>query len=301
MYDAIIVGAGPAGLTAALYTGRKKMKTLIISSDLGGQVNLTEHIENYPGVNPQPGFQLIQKFEENAKSFGAEFFFGKVTKIEKKDKIFYITTNKKTYQSKTLILAFGRVSRKLGISGEEKFFGKGISTCAICDAPFFKDKTVAVIGGGNSALDAALELTKFTKKIYLIHRREEFRGDELVLDKVRQNKKIEPILNSIPLEIKGNDFIQAILIKNLKTKDQKEIPLNGIFLEIGYEVDNHLVKDLVKTNKKNEIIIDNKCQTSQPGIFAAGDVTDTPFKQVVIAAGEGAKAALQAHEYFLNH
>jgi thioredoxin reductase (NADPH) len=298
VYDTIIVGAGPAGLTAAIFTCRRRMTTLVISTDVGGQTNLSSKIENYPGVDSMPGYKLMEIFFRQAKGFGTEFVTGRVTKIKRSGKAFKaVLSNGNEYRGRTIILAFGKTPRTLEVPGEDKFMGKGIFTCATCDAPLFEDKTVAVIGGGNSALDATLLLDKIAKKIYLIHRRDEFRGDEILVERARKSKKIEFVLNSVVTEFKGDKFLKSIVVKNKVTNKEKEIKVDGVFLEIGYVVKSDFVKDLVKLNEYNEIIVDERCKTSCDGIFAAGDVTNTPFKQTIVAAGEGAKAGLQAYIY----
>ena len=298
-YDVIIIGAGAAGLTAAIYTCRKKLSTLVLSVDIGGQTSLTNHIENYPGVDACPGPDLMNKFKQQAERFGAEVILDRVTKVDKNKNIFTITTaNNKTFETRALILTFGKVHRSLNIPGEAKFLGRGVSTCVTCDAPLFKNKIVAVIGGGNSAVEGAVELAEIgAKQVYLIHRRTEFRADEITVDKARSNKKIELVLNHVPTEIKGDKFVTNIVVQELTSKRIREIQVNGIFIEIGYEVDTGIVKHLVKLTDKNEIVTDNHCKTTDPAIFAAGDVTTTPYKQTVISAGEGAVAALSAHRY----
>lgn len=300
LYDTIIIGAGAAGLTAAIYTCRKKMSTLVLSSDIGGQTNLTNHIENYPGVDACPGPDLMKKFEEQAKLFGAEIILSKATKIEKKKDEFIVFAGDNTYETKTLILAFGKVHKSLNIPGEEKFFGRGVSTCATCDAPLFKNKIAAVIGGGNAAVEAALELSAIAKKVYLVHRRDKFRADEISVEKVRSDRKIELVLSNIPFEIKGDKFVKSLIVQNANTKEQKELLVDGVFVEIGYELDTGIVKHLVKLTDKNEIITDRAGKTSDSAIFAAGDVSITPFKQTVISAGEGAVAALSCHRYLTS-
>nr|MBA4404968.1 thioredoxin-disulfide reductase [Nanoarchaeum sp.] len=295
-YDVIIIGAGAAGLTAAIYTCRKKLKTAIITLDIGGQTMLTNHIENYPGFDLIPGPELMSKFEQQASKFGAEMIMGEVELIKKKKIGFTVELkNKETYDTKTIILAFGKTARRMNIPGEDKFFGRGVSTCATCDAPFYKEKTVAVIGGGNSALEAAELLTQFAKKVYLIHRRNEFRADEVTIEKIKKMKKIEILLNWLPEEVKGDKFVESFTIKN--AKDEKTLKVDGVFVEIGYELKTDWLKSLVNLTDSGEIKIDERCRTSQAGIFAAGDVTTVPFKQTVISAGEGAKAGLESYKY----
>ena len=298
-YDILIVGGGAAGLTAAIYTCRKKLRTGVISMDIGGQTNLTNHIENYPGVDPMPGPQLMKKFEENAKSFGAEIIFGKVIKVDKLENNHFVIAlaNEEVYECEALILAYGKVPKSLGIPGEEKFFGRGVSTCATCDAPLYKNKIAAVIGGGNSALEAVEELARIAKKVYLIHRRDAFRADEVTVEKVKKMQNVEFVLNSVSKEIKGEKFVKSIIVENLLNKELKEFEVNGVFTEIGYVVDTEMVKHLVKRNEKNEIITDERTNTSCNGLFACGDITQVAYKQTVISAGEGAKAGLESYRY----
>ncbi len=298
-YDVVIVGAGAAGMTAAIYTCRKKLKTAIISVDIGGQMNLTTYIENYPGVKPMAGAELVQRFRKSALSFGAEFITGKVVKVEKEGNGFKLTlSNNDVYSAKAVILAFGTVPRELGIPGEAKFLGRGLSTCATCDAPLYRNKVVAVIGGGNSAVEGALELVRAgARQVYVVHRRKEFRGDEVSVEKMKKEKVITITTPYVPVEIVGDKFVIGLRIRNVETNEEKLLAVNGVFKEIGYVVDVSAVKDLVKTNEKNEIIIDQNNNTSVPGIFAAGDATTVPYKQAVISAGEGAKAALECYKY----
>ena len=305
-YDVIVIGGGAAGLTAAIYSCRKKLKTLIITVDIGGQTLLTNHIENYPGYyNDTPGYpsgpKLMQTFEEQAKLFGAGLIFGKANKLEKTDKGFRLSlTNGEQYECRALILAYGKVPRSLGIPGEDKFLGRGVSTCATCDSPLFKNKIAAVVGGGNSAIEAAELLTKFATNVYVIHRRDAFRADEITLDKVKANPKVEFILNSVPVEIKGDKFVRSVVVENINTKEKREIEANGMFVEIGYIIETDFVKEFVTLNKSNEIVVNNLKETGYPGIFAAGDLTDVPYKQTVISAGEGAIAALSAYNYLMK-
>ena len=298
MYDVIIVGAGPAGLTAAIYTSRRNLKTLVLSKGLSDQVAETPHIENYPGFLKIEGFKLIQKFEEQVRDFDVEIIFEEVVKIAPKKKSFVVkTVGKKSYEGKSVILAFGKIPRTLNIPGEKEFTGKGVSYCATCDAPLYRNKIVAVIGGGNAALDAALLLSKMVKKVYLVHRRDEFRGFEAEVDKVKKRKNIELVLSHIVVKFKGNKVIKSMIVESKKTSGRKELKVDGVFVEIGSEVKTDFVKDLVKLDKNGYIIVNANCETSRPGVFAAGDVDNTPFKQIIVAAGEGAKAGLHAYNY----
>ena len=298
MYDVIIIGGGAAGMAAAVYTCRKKLKTVIITIDIGGQTNLTAHIENYPGVDTQHGYSLMKKFKEQAIKAGSELINGKAVKVEKIDKNFkVILSNNQEYETKAIILALGKVPNTLGIHGEEKFIGKGVTITSAFDAINYKNKEVAVVGGGNSALEATLDLSEYAKKVYLIHRRDKLRGDEVTVDKLKQKNNVEFVLNHVPIEISGNEYPELLKIENIENKEPKEIKISSVFVEIGLRVDSTLVKHLVKTNEKNEVITDERCQTSQPGIFAAGDITQTPYKQTIVSAGEGVKAALEVHKY----
>jgi thioredoxin reductase (NADPH) len=298
MYDVIIVGAGAAGLSAAIYAARRKLNTLVISMDKGGQTLLTSKIENYPGFYNQSGANLMKIFEKQALDLNIKIILGKVININKINNQFKVElSDKEVYESKSIILTYGKVPSQLNIPGENKFYGKGIHIYAIYDASLFKDKTVAVIGGGNSALDSALILSNYAKKIYLIHRRNEFREEQVLIDRIKKLKNIEIIFEHIPVEFKGDKNLNSLVIKNINNNELKEIGINGCFIEIGYVNKTDFVKDLVDVNEKNEIVIDINCQTKTKGLFAAGDVTIVPYKQTIIAAGEGCKAALSCYNY----
>jgi thioredoxin reductase (NADPH) len=303
-YDLIIVGGGPAGLTAAIYAGRRNLKTLLITITIGGQVLEAEKIENYPGFLGIKGLKLMQRFQKQAIKSGVEIVLDEVKEIKEIEGGYTVKTNTKEYSAKAIILAFGRTPRSLNVPGEEKFRGKGVSYCATCDMPLFKNKTIAVVGGGNAALEAALYGSKIAKKVYLIHRRDEFRGFESFVEKVKRKENVELVLSSVVTEIKGEDSVRAIVVQDLKTNQLKELQVDGVFIEIGSEVKTDLIKNLVKLDENNQVVITNNCETFypdrneiRPGIFAAGDITSTPFKQIVTAAGEGCKAALQAYNY----
>jgi thioredoxin reductase (NADPH) len=303
-YDVVIIGAGPAGLTAGIYASRRALKALIISQDIGGQVVTTTWIENYPGFTKIKAVELIDRFVEHVRHFGVEIKSATVTEIREENKQYVVKTGKEEYRCKAVVLAFGKSPRTLDVPGEKEFTGKGISYCTICDGALFKNKIIAIVGGGNSALEGALFLSGISSKVYLIHRRDEFRGFESSVEKVKKKKNVEFILNSVISEFKGDKFLKTITVENINTHEKKEMKIDGVFIEIGSEVKTDLIKDLVKIDENKHVVINHNCETFypnsdkiRPGIFAAGDVTFTPFKQIVISAGEGAKASLQAYNY----
>lgn len=296
MFDTIIIGSGPAGITAGIYAVRREMKALVIGKEPGGQVIWASEVENYPGFKKINNIELITKWNDHAKGLGVEFRTEEIQRIEKSNNGFILYASKEKYETKTVIIAMGLVPRRLAIPGEEEFIGKGISYCANCDSPFYRDKQVAVVGGGNAALDAAEILSKIAKQVYLIHRREDFRGFEALVDEVKSKKNIELVLNSEPKEIIGNERVSAIKVIN-KNKQEQEIKIDGVFIEIGRIAHTDLVADLVERTKQNQIIVDDKCHTKTLGLFAAGDVTTTPYKQITIAMGQGTIAALAAYEF----
>ena len=304
-YDVLVVGGASAGLTAAMYASRQGLKTLVITKDIGGQALLTNAIENYPPFEHIGGFELMQKFEQQARNFGAEFAYEEVLSItEHKDGdggfIVKTNNNDKQYSGYTLILAFGKTPRDLNVKGEKELSGRGVSYCAVCDGPFFKNKKVAIVGAGDPALEAALYLKELASQLYIIHRTDKPVGSEESID-LLQNKdnsnKISFISNSIVEAINGNSKVESLTLYDSKTKYESKLDVDGIFIEMGYVARTDIVKDLVKLNGSKEIIIDKYCSTSSKGIFAAGDVTDVPYKQAIISAGQGAIAALSAYNY----
>ncbi len=306
-YDATIIGAGAAGMSAAIYTQRKKLKTLVVSVDVGGQTNLTNHIENYPGYfTDTPGYpsgpMLMKIFQQQMLAVGAKIVSGKVATLERHgdgtDARFTVTlTSGTVYRSRVIILAYGKVPKELGIPGERKFIGNGVSNSTLFDAEKFKGMPVAVIGGGNSGLEGALLCAQYANKVYLVHRRDEFRGDPVTADKVRANDKIELVLSYVPVEVKGNAAVEHLVVENVNDHSKRELAVNGIFVNVGYVVDTEFVKDFVERNDQKEIIVDDHCVTKTPGLFAAGDITSVPYKQTVVSAGMGATAALEAYNY----
>ncbi|QER42636.1 thioredoxin-disulfide reductase [Thermodesulfobacterium sp. TA1] len=306
VYDLIIVGGGPAGLTSYLYAQRGLLNTLLVEKNfLGGQVVLTDQIENYPGF-PEgiSGFELIEKMVKQVEKLGLNLVQKEVVKIEKienQNLIFKIWFSDGTYTlSYAVILALGASPKRLGIPGEKEFIGKGVSFCATCDGPFFKDEVIAVVGGGDSALKEALTLTKFVKKVFLIHRRDKFRAEPYLQKLVLQNPKIEILWNSTVEAIEGNQKVEKIKVLNKLTGEKIFLEVAGIFIFIGYEPNTFWLKGLVEVDPEGFILTDKAMQTSQQGVFACGDCVSKPFRQIIIACGEGALAALSAKEYIAH-
>src|SRR3989344_6107585 len=301
-YDVIVIGGGAAGLTAAIFTSRRKLRTLVVSIDTGGQTNLTNKISNYPGFLEKSGPKLMGIFKKQAESTGTEFVNGRFSKMDKKgegkDKKFIVhLTNGESYSCRVLILAYGKVPRALGIPGEEKFVGRGVSVSAVQDAPLYAGKCVAVIGGGDSALESAELLAELCSKVYLVHRRQEFRAEEITVERVRQKKNVQFVLDSVPLEVIGDEKVEKLVIEHVVSKDRAELAVDGVFIDIGFVTDTSAVKDFVKTNEAGEVVVKAFCATSCQGAFAAGDITNIPYKQTIVAAGNGATAGLSAYSY----
>ncbi len=299
VWDTLIVGAGPAGLAAGIYAGRSQLKTLILDRMPGGQLLITEEIENYPGFHEGiTGFELSEKFRQHAEKFGAKIENGHtVTEVTLDGEIFVVKTDYGEFKGRTLIWAAGSNPRKLGVPGEAEFVGRGVSYCAVCDGAFFKDRVVAVVGGGDSALEEALYLTKFAKKVYLIHRRDKFRAVKIIQDRVKRNEKIEPVLNKVVVSINGKDFVESLTLEDTKTGEKVELPVDGVFIFIGNEPNVSPVIHLVDTDPSGFILTDEEMRTKTPGLFAAGDVRSKPLKQVITAASDGAVAAMSATRY----
>ena len=301
-FDCIILGAGPAGLSSALYCARSGLKTALIDiSAVGGApVNYCE-IENYLGFNKIQGFELCEKFESHVSEFNIEKFeYEEIQSIDLISPIKKVTTLNGEFCAKTVIIATGARNKKLNVKGEIENIGRGVSYCAVCDGAFYKDKSVAVVGGGNSALEEALYLTKFVKKVYLIHRREEFRAEKIVQDKVRENKKIELVLNSTVQEILADSKVKSVVVKNLKTEKISEIKIDGIFPYIGLEPNIEMFSAQLKLDEQGFIITDNTMRTNIDGVFAIGDVRNTPLRQVITAVSDGAIAGVEAAKYLMN-
>ncbi|MFH1451333.1 MAG: FAD-dependent oxidoreductase [bacterium] len=299
IYDLIIIGGGPAGITAGIYAARKKVKTLLLTSDFVGQTGKALHVENYPGFKSISGSELIQKFAEHLRQFEIEIKEQEAAKVKKTDQGFEIMTkNNDFFEAKAIIVASGRSPRMLNVVGEEEFIGRGVSYCPLCDAAFFKDKRVVVVGGGNSGFGAALELLKYARKAFIFEFAPQVRADEIIQEQAKATGKIEVFLNVQLKEIKGRGKVESVVYRNHAEKKEYEMPVEGVFVEIGSVPASNLVKNLVDFSATGEIKVDaGTCQTRTPGVFAAGDITDVKHKQIIIAAAEGAKAALSAYEY----
>jgi alkyl hydroperoxide reductase subunit F len=298
MYEIIIVGGGPAGMSASVYAARKRLNTLIITSDIGGQVNWTSGVENYLGYQFIEGADLIGKFQKQVNQFPIDQKIGvKVSQIKKIDGGFeVISESGEIFQGKVVVLASGKRPRLLNVEGEKELTGRGVTYCATCDGPVFAGQKVAVIGGGNSAIEAALDMVKVAEHVDMVSVTP-LTGDPIMIEKLADAKNLTIYANYQTEKILGQGLTEGIIIKEIKTGDTKQLDDTGIFVEIGLEPNSDMVKDLLKLNEYGEVPINIACETEIPGFFAAGDVTIVPEKQIVIAAGEGAKAALQAHRY----
>ncbi|MBI5399940.1 FAD-dependent oxidoreductase [Candidatus Saganbacteria bacterium] len=300
MKDLIIIGAGPAGITAAVYAARKRLDFTVITRDIGGQTNWAGDVENYTGYQYIPGPELAMKFREHLAKFSFDLKDGEdVVKIEQIPDGFKVTTkNNAAIATKTIIVASGKRPKLLGAPGEGKFKNKGLTYCATCEGPLFANKVVAVAGGGNSALDAVLQLIRFAAKVYLINAAAELSGDIVMQEKIRASSKVAIINNAQITQICGDKFVSSI--KLTASGQPQEMTVEGVFVEIGL-IPNSAIIDFVAKNADGEIIIDCAARTSVPGVFAAGDVTNVPEKQIVVAAGEGAKATLAVFRYLATH
>jgi thioredoxin reductase (NADPH) len=298
--DLIIIGGGPAGLTAGIYAGRAKLKTLLFTgSPPAGQLMLSEVIDDFPGFPEKlSGIELLQKITAQVKKFGIETIEKNVTSVNFQKRPFVIKTNDgNEYLSKSVIIATGASNKWLGLGKEKELIGRGVSVCAVCDGFFFKDKIVAVIGGGDSAMENAITLTKYAQKVFIIHRKDKFRAAKGLQEEVLNNPKIEIIWNTIITEIKGDKVLEGVILENVNTKETKLLNLNGIFLSIGYKPATDIVKGQLELNEDGSIKITDNTKTSIDGVFAAGDVCDNKYKQAIVAAGWGAMALLDADKW----
>lgn len=303
IHDVIIIGGGPAGLTAGIYTARARLSTLLVEKlALGGQASITDRIENYPGfIEGISGPELAHSMEEQAKSFGMRTISGEVTRIDGNDdsniKKVFVNGEPEPYQSLSIIIAAGNEQKKLGVPGEKEFTGKGVSYCATCDGAFFRDLAIAVVGGGDVALQEALFLTRFARKIYIIHRRDRPRATKILQERALSNNKIEFVFNTVVDEIFGQTTVEGLRVRDVKTGETKELQVNGVFVFIGWSPSLSFVGNIVKRGEGGYIIVDKEMRTSKEGVFACGDCCEKNLRQVVTACGDGATAAFSAQHY----
>jgi thioredoxin reductase (NADPH) len=298
-YDVIIIGGGPAGLTAGIYASRARLKALLIESfSVPGQAVTTDHIENYPGFpDGINGFELIEKFKNQAGKFGAEIIADEVKSIKPDRAGWKIETEHKSYTALSVIIATGASPKKLNAPGEDSFRGKGVSYCATCDGALFKDREVVVVGGGDTALEEALFLTRFVKRATVIHRRDALRGTKILQERTFANKKIGFMWDSVVSEILGSNKVTGVKVKNLKSGREMDFPCDGVFIFVGYAPNTGFLKGLAKLDENGYVITDDNCNTSRPGIFACGDCCRKLLRQVVTACGQGATAAFVCQQY----
>jgi NADH-dependent peroxiredoxin subunit F len=295
MYDLIIIGAGPAGMTAAIYAARKQLKFAIIYKDIGGEIAKTTFIENYTGFKNVSGAELTEIFADHMKMFNPEIIEDQVLSVEKDGRFFKVKTHEKEIETRTILITTGAVPKTLNIPGEKEFASKGVSWCATCDAPLFAHKEVAVIGAGNTGLTSVLQLLDIADKVYLISKYPEPKADAIMVEKAKQNPKFEIVREGKTESINGKRFVESITVNT--PEGTRTIPLQGVFINTGYKPSTACLGSLVNLDKAGYIIIDEKNMTSIPGIFAAGDVTNAPNKQIIIAAGHGANAVISIYDY----
>lgn len=304
IYDVIIIGGGPAGLTAGLYAGRARLKTLILEkATAGGQAATTDLIENYPGFpDGVGGYELTQRIRQQAEHFDCQIKeISPVTNIEADGDLRRVVTENGDFMAKTIIIASGSEPRTMGVPGESEFRGKGVSYCATCDGAFFRDKVVAVVGGGNSAVEEAIFLTKFASKVYIIHRRSELRADKIVQERAFSNPKIEMIWDAHVKKILGNGKVEEMVVENKRTHERRDVPVDGVFFYIGNVPNTTFCEGAVDLDDGDYVITSESLLTSVPGIFACGDCRANLLKQVAVAVGEGALAAVEADKYIAEN
>ena len=304
MHNVVIIGSGCAGLTAAIYSARANLKPLVIDGhEQGGQLSLTTHVENYPGFpDGIMGPELIENMRKQAQRFGAEFKAGSVTDVDLSRQPFKITAGKETYETRSLIVAAGASARLLGLPGERELIGHGVSTCATCDGYFFRGKPIAVVGGGDSAMEEANFLTRYASRVYLIHRRNEFRASKIMIDRAKANEKIEFVTPYVVESIDApQGSVEGARLRNLQTKETRDLELHGLFVAIGHDPNSTVFKGKLEMDSNGYLLAKHGTLTSVPGVFIAGDVQDHRYRQAVTAAGSGCMAALDAEKFLEEH
>lgn len=304
IYDLIIIGSGPAGLCGAIYAERAKLSCITIEKNYmsGGQVMNTYEVDNYPGLPEINGFDMAEKFQEHAKKLGAEFVETEVSSISvREDGVKEIKTEEENFYAKAVMIATGAKHRKLSVKGEEELAGMGVSYCATCDAAFFQEGTVAVVGGGNVAVEDAILLSRTCKKVYLVHRRDELRAEKILQDSLFACHNVELVWDSVPVSVEGEDKVTALKVRNVKTDEEKEISVDGVFIAVGIVPGSGKFKDLVKMDESGYIIAGEDGVTSTPGIFAAGDIRTKNLRQVVTAVADGANAVASVQRYLMEY
>ena len=300
-YDIVIIGAGPAGLAAGLYAARARRRTVLLERGVtGGQIALTSTVENYPGVDEADGFELGQAMQRQAEKYGMETAFAEVTGLEQRDGLHIVRTTRGDYTANAVILTGGADYNRLGVPGEERLTGKGVSYCATCDAAFFKDQVCAVVGGGDAALDEGLFVTRFASKVYVIHRRDELRASKILQERALAEPKIEFVWDTITTEIEGDDSVERLQLRNVKTEAASTLDVAAVFIFIGLSPNTGYLNGLLKMDEGGHIFVNEWMETDIPGLFAAGDVRVNSARQVVTAAGDGATAAIRADHYITD-
>ncbi|MCU6763249.1 Thioredoxin reductase [uncultured Roseburia sp.] len=302
MYDVIIIGSGPAGMTAAIYAQRARLNVIVIEKQPmgGGQILNTYEVDNYPGLPLSGGFELGMQFRKHAEASGAEFIQADVTEIQNQDGCILVKTTKGEFQTKAVIAATGARHRTLGVEGEETFSGMGVSYCATCDGAFFRGKTTAVVGGGNVALEDALFLSRNCEKVYLIHRRDELRGEKILQEQIRNTENIEILYSCEVKKIKGEGQVRSLDVYRKKTSDVVDIAVDGVFIAVGIDPNTELYRKLADTDAQGYLVADEDGQTSCPGLFAAGDLRTKQLRQVITAASDGANCVKSVERYLIE-
>lgn len=300
VYDVLVVGAGIAGLTAAIYAARQGLRTLVVTADVGGQLLMAPEVQNYPGFESIRGFELIQRVEAQARAFGAEVAFDEIREIGRDGQTFVARGVNSEYRALAVVLACGKAPRELGIPGERELRGRGVSYCVVCDGPLFRGRTVALISWGYHGWESANALAGYAKKVYWVFPGEKPYEDEEAVRDLLSRGNVELVGRAQPVAVKGEKRVEALIVRDKQTGEERALQVDGVFVEVGYEPKTDYLRGFVALNDRGEVVVDRECRTTQPGVFAAGDITDIPYKQAVISAGMGAIAALSAYRYIME-